>query len=238
MGFSLLELVVVIAILMILVLLVGSSFFKIRDAAAAAKCASNLRVIGAATHAYVGDHNGYLPVGYVPGSISGEGYWESPVNAWYVNLAPYLNIPILQEPRDLGGPPYKRAIPRPTVFACPVHKMTVPIPDNVRPVSYAPVISSARDAPWIDEEVRRAKMASVLNPSRKIWIQDSLGGNIYNNNDVNYSIPNGPAYIPFLRHNNAVNALFFDGHVERVPFERVSPHIPTSEYPGIYFPFK
>lgn len=233
-AFTLLELLALLCVILILAVLLLPVVTKMRDAAATTKCASNLRDIGAATFAYIGDNNGFLPVSY---NLATSDFTDFPVCAWYVCLAPYLDVPVLQKPRDLGGPPYKRAIPRPTVFACPSHKMAVPIPDNVRPVSYAPVMYSAANAPVIDG-ISRGRLTSVVNPSKKIWIQDSSTSNIYNSNSQNFSIPNGPAYQPFLRHGNAVNALFFDGHVERVPFERISPTAPNTDFPDIYYPFQ
>ena len=232
-AFTLLELLVTIGIVLVLAALLYTSLAKIRLSADKATCASNLRNIGIATFAYVGDNNGFLPVAH--NTTSGEGYWDLPVGAWYVALAPYLDVPVRAAPRDLGDPPPGSGISRPIVFTCPSHKIVFP---HVRPVSYAPVINSAARAPWIDNQFRRGRLTSVLNPSKKIWIQDSSSANVYNDNGGNYSIPDGPAYTPFLRHGNAVNALFFDGHVESIPYDRVSPTAPNTESPLIYRPYE
>lgn len=60
-GFTLVELLAVIAIVGILAGIVLVSLSKIRDRAYTVRCASNLRQIGMAVYAYSGDNRGLLP---------------------------------------------------------------------------------------------------------------------------------------------------------------------------------
>ena len=60
-GFTLIELLTVIAIIGILAAILIPVVSQVRASANAAKCASNLRQIGVATHAYAQDNNDFMP---------------------------------------------------------------------------------------------------------------------------------------------------------------------------------
>jgi prepilin-type N-terminal cleavage/methylation domain-containing protein len=62
-GFTLLELLVVVAVLALLMSLLLPALGEARAAAKRATCASNLAQIGLATHAYAAEHGGLIPRG-------------------------------------------------------------------------------------------------------------------------------------------------------------------------------
>jgi prepilin-type N-terminal cleavage/methylation domain-containing protein/prepilin-type processing-associated H-X9-DG protein len=92
-GFSLLELLTVIAIISLLIGILLPTALKVREASNCAKCFSNLRQIGAAFNAYADDNNSCL----VPGDYLGliDGFSEPGAGNWADILvdARYLKVP-------------------------------------------------------------------------------------------------------------------------------------------------
>lgn len=85
-GWTLVELLVCIAVLGILVLLVTQVASTALRKAHRVVCVGNLRQWGLATHLYLTDHNDYLPPEGSPNGLSTR-------QAWYVNLPAMLGIP-------------------------------------------------------------------------------------------------------------------------------------------------
>jgi prepilin-type processing-associated H-X9-DG protein/prepilin-type N-terminal cleavage/methylation domain-containing protein len=102
MGFTLVELLVVLAIIGVLIGLLLPAVQKIRDAAGRIKCANNLRQIGLALHNY-NDSLGQFP----PGLQGFQSPWERPPNkgthifwSWLAELLPYVEQDNLYKQAD------------------------------------------------------------------------------------------------------------------------------------------
>lgn len=71
-AFTLMELLVVISVIGVLLSLILPALFSVKESAREAKCASNLRQIGAATLQYLTDWNKHLPQLAGPDPMTGE----------------------------------------------------------------------------------------------------------------------------------------------------------------------
>ncbi len=107
-AFSLVELLVVVAIIAALAALVLPSLGTVRDAARKTRCASNLRQVGMAITAYTSDSRGLLP--YANGVTSNHrGHEGGPLDFLLAGALGYDLAPDQEETSSTGNP----------VFLCP-----------------------------------------------------------------------------------------------------------------------
>ena len=90
-GFTLVELLVVITIIVILAALSFSGYKYTITKVQMAKTMGNLRQLGVATIAYASDHNGFVPIGDAGASGGGRGL------IWINQIAPNLGDPELED---------------------------------------------------------------------------------------------------------------------------------------------
>ncbi|MCA9079790.1 MAG: DUF1559 domain-containing protein [Planctomycetaceae bacterium] len=100
-GYTLIEMLVVIAITAILIAMMLPAVQQSRETARRSRCEHNLQQLGVALHAYHGTH-GRLPAGCInpvgPIRLEPQGYHHS----WVVGLLPYLDEQVVADRIDPG----------------------------------------------------------------------------------------------------------------------------------------
>ncbi len=194
-AFSLVEILVVIAIIMLLAAILFPVFGRARESARTATCANNLRQIGMGLRLYLSDSRNVYPTGAVMGQAT---------CSWTHNLAPYLKTT--------------------SIFNCPSNSIEIYqdgcVPDRIVDGN---TLTSHFDGGYIlnapngsfttyfnDNSIRRpAQMILVVDGINPLGITRPVPGQgpMTDGSLLQMGID--------LRHNNAINALFSDGHVKR-----------------------
>lgn len=212
-GFTLVELLAVMAILGVLVALTLQSVGGLRRSAHASQCLSNLRQIGVGIHRYAADNNNELPFGYIKNSGT---YWSQ-------IIYPYL------DPRDSTKTTGK-GTPSNRVFFCPAESVKPsPTSDRTNYIGNPQLMPEDKRVPS-DPSIQssRYSIAAISQPASTILVTDGTVNASGHADWGFYSQPNWsnsskPADTPVenkttdgtsrmsWRHNGNVNVLFADG---------------------------
>lgn len=218
-GFSLIELIVVLGVLILVLALTVAGMTRSRRRADRIICASNLRQLGVAFQSYASAHNGWLP-------RASHGYDETDGPLWIGAVVDQLSSSKKWQWRDLPGL---------KVLQCPSH------PNPQIPTGYVlNCFLFDQNAPF-DMPAPCVRASAIQSPSSKVWLlesSDRYGNNLPPNAagfdliyDESCHIVYRPEHLPFSnlgtpaslprvnlsRHNGGSNLLYADGHVaERV----------------------
>ena len=211
--FTLVEMLIVIAIIAILMAMLLPALNKSRGVANTIRCASNLKQAGVAFMQYASDSNDTLPP-----LCYGTGwdiFWPTAI---------------------LDGRGVTRYMPR-SISRCPV------MPDNSIYFSYGnmpssgvhygvsgPLFSNADFA----NRFKSVAIARIKNNSNKFMMADTYKTDNattidYQNGFAAWSMSAGAFGMPAPRHNNNLNMFYADGHVEKL--RPNNPIAPFSNYP-------
>ncbi len=204
-GFTLVELLVVVAIIALLVSILLPSLGMAKEAARRVTCSANLRNLGLAANFYASENDDWLP----PAGPR-ERVTVSP-ELWFMNesLLQYTNVVIRRDAcGELIGPPTERS-----ALTCPTHT-TPACSKQGQQRDYA--LSYVMNGTWgrgdwcsIERENRR--ITDFAAPSEVLALAD---GNNYREPTVGTVLYHGCPKDNFdYRHKESGNAVFLDSHV-------------------------
>ncbi|PAW77499.1 MAG: hypothetical protein B9S32_10910 [Verrucomicrobia bacterium Tous-C9LFEB] len=191
-GFTLVEMLVVISVILVLSTLAMSGFRSAMNMSRSAKCMGNLRQLGEGILLYAADNNNFLPPAYISGN-------NGPDNNWYYAIYPYLTGGT-KMPYDWGQ---ETVIVGRGVFHCPEVKNN----------------DAAYILPWISYKMNGQfqflsatgvmSMAAISKPSQTLLLGEGRAHpkfSSYTSKDQGTGL--------WYPHNGKLNGLFLDGHIE------------------------
>lgn len=205
-AFTLVELLVVIAVLAILASILLSAFSRARESGRATSCASNLKQIGLALFQYSEDNNGPFP------TAGAEISWDEldPATGrgpWTQQIQPYVkNTQIFRCPSDSSSD-YSYFLAGRAAYL----EMGAFAPIDARRIQFPTAFVLSGDT------TSGTGAFGSLDADKDDYSQNCVGGAV-----------NGTPFVPGDRHNSAQNLLFADGHVKR--FTAYNPELMTFDY--------
>lgn len=214
-GFTLTEVLVVIAIIATLLALLFPVLGLATQKSGAAQSASNLRQLGVAMLAFAGEHGGAFPPAAIQ-TTTAEGTWEN-LGSWDSYLLKYLGVDVAS---SVHAGHYSQLLVVEDLFSHPRDESEIVSPGRVRR-GYSMVTGGGMvgQATWSGSGwYPSARIASVPSPASTLLITEKAG---YLNNVIGRtgiaglrSITMQTAYQPDLNPGGKFNYLFCDGHVE------------------------
>jgi prepilin-type N-terminal cleavage/methylation domain-containing protein len=213
-AFTLIEVMVVLAVIVIMMAMVYPAYTTISERAKATKDMSNLRQIGIATQTYLNDSDGML---------------FSPATSWMSQLSPKyfygwrgFQSPFDKRPSSEGG------------TGTPVSPISYGINANIYPGGAAiPANKITKPTAFILFAPAQASGATV---SFSGWANSPLSGVTVagNGNNTATSSPGGVATGGTQNNRRRINALFADLHSETMPWTTFTRTGPTTDDPDAF----
>ena len=209
-GFTLTELLVVIAIIAVLVVISLAATRSIREKAKSAKCAQNLRQIGAGLIGYTTESNGRFPNGSLDVSWLKDTDNNPLGLCWYDAAA-----------SQMGRGSYSNkfndpaAAPLPDVFGCPSGLGKASHPAWPYTGDYAANMFLGNPS----NPSNPMRLAAVKRPEATPYVQDAVKQNQFGQGIYGSGFSRTANAAFAARHNGRGNILWVDGHVSSLKYE-------------------
>lgn len=191
-AFSLVELLVTIAVIAALAALLLPSLAKAKEKSRVTQCSGNLRQWGVAFRMYADDNADSLP-------RRGQGvqvlFQIDRAEDWFNALPPYFGLATFQQLVLSSNKPIARAQ---SVFICPTAK-------DPGETYFLPYGMNMNLSPWFLP--RATKFAEVVQPSSVVAMAEAPG-------PYASTFPSTKAYSVVARHDSRANVLFLAGQVQ------------------------
>ncbi|MDA3874164.1 MAG: type II secretion system protein [Kiritimatiellae bacterium] len=202
-GFTLIEMLVVIAIIALLAAMITPAVTRALRSAQNSKCMSNLRQVGIAISQHIAEHEGNLPS---TGFYGISPYFNRDARNFQNSILEYMN---LERPTSWSTNPDLNTYAG--VFDCPSYKG----PRNGKGYRMMNRVENN-----YDEEVN--PWGNISGPAGNLSSQphsiESIPGSAVAIRDNDYRDSNGENHVSHLKHRNA---LYFDFHVGGVPLDEL-----------------
>jgi prepilin-type processing-associated H-X9-DG protein/prepilin-type N-terminal cleavage/methylation domain-containing protein len=215
-GFTLIETLIVITIIVVLAAIMMPVAKGFRDRAKASVCTQNLRQIGVGLLSYISENNGRFPDGIADVSWFGG---ISTSRCWYDAAAENMGRPYVI---------YHKGDPLPAAFGCPAGhgKAYEPAWPYTGDYGYNTRLGRVTDGVMT--------LAAVKNPAATPFVQDIVKQNgfgewIFN---AGYDKKSGSAFA--ARHNGSGNILWVDGHVSSFKYAEYMDYANKPPHGGAY----
>jgi prepilin-type N-terminal cleavage/methylation domain-containing protein/prepilin-type processing-associated H-X9-DG protein len=188
-AFTLMELLVVLAVIAVLASLLLPALVKAKQGVKAVGCVSNQKHWGIATHLYAGDNEDCLPQDGAPNPGN-----SSTNVGWYIELPLAMGLP------RYHAMPWRTNAgmdPGHTVWACPANRRR----SNGNNLFHYCLNENVNGT----GSGNRVRLSSIANPSVLVWLFDSK----------NLPAVGGPGFVHTNLHHRGANISFVDGHVSR-----------------------
>jgi len=216
-AFTLLELLVVVAIITILAALLLPSISRSKQKAQQTKCISNLHQLGIALQNFVADSQTY-PIGF-SGTNSNTVTWYGELGREgagnFKSVTNVLTMGVFQCPSDHSGRPLSPS------------RWNSPLSYGYNGYGVGPNALTNQlglNGPFISpqEHFEPLRESKVVSPSQMMAIGDTFGGAVYFNRDApsgfvilwNGRLNTENLNYILARHQGSLNVVFCDGHVE------------------------
>jgi prepilin-type N-terminal cleavage/methylation domain-containing protein/prepilin-type processing-associated H-X9-DG protein len=227
-GFTLVEILTVIAIVAILAALGGVALSKTRSAAHRTQCAANMRQIAVAMLTYAGEHRGQLPAPIDTSATEVAG------RTWDAAIRPYFDVKLTATGKTLSPTPtlWCASDPRPLVVDATASNWarSYAVPRYPGSSSWANGLGVFGTA---DGVYTSRRLVEIGSPSKALLLVE-LSTNTAGVETANYQFKGGYAITDYggggssgkidgsYYHGDLMNYAFADGHVESLPPSKIT----------------